>query len=487
MKKSVLVLVTATMLIGTHVYAENGDLIVNGKLGVGTISPGLTLLDVRYKDGNTNLYRASDTTGLYRWRIDQLFNMVMTNSAGLDTMAIYNNGNVGIGTTSLGAYKLWVAGSLRSDGIGSGTSWSFGGNGDFAIDAPGIAGGRLIVKDGNGNVGIGTTNPADKLTVWGGSGTQYFRAGASSSWGMGITDPAWTNTLQFSNSGPVAKIWHNAGSPIVFQTENGGNVGIGTTDPKDRFDINGGALRWGYAPEPITYYARTFFTPVGNGDANQTTLKFEVKSYPNSVASTPLTLTGAGNVGIGTASPKTTLHIMDSTKYPTIRLGDPINSNGLDIWASTLGGYLQASWSSIPTYLFLNPSGGNVGIGTASQSYKFYVAGTSYSTGGWFSSDLNFKKNLQPIGDSLSNVLKMQGHSYEWKTEEYKDKGFPEGRHYGVIAQEIEKILPEVVKESSDGTKAVAYGEIIPVLIEAIKEQQKRIDLLEKKLDGIGK
>lgn len=48
-------------------------------------------------------------------------------------------------------------------------------------------------------------------------------------------------------------------------------------------------------------------------------------------------------------------------------------------------------------------------------------------------------------------------------------------------------MLPELVKEDADGTKAVAYTEIIPVLIEAIKEQQKRIDQLEKRLEGVGK
>lgn len=63
----------------------------------------------------------------------------------------------------------------------------------------------------------------------------------------------------------------------------------------------------------------------------------------------------------------------------------------------------------------------------------------------------------------------------------------PEGIHYGVIAQEIEKVLPEVVKENTDGSKAVAYTEIIPVLIEAIKEQQKQIDELKKKVADLQK
>jgi len=63
--------------------------------------------------------------------------------------------------------------------------------------------------------------------------------------------------------------------------------------------------------------------------------------------------------------------------------------------------------------------------------------------------------------------------------DEFKEKGFPEGRHYGVVAQEVERVLPEVVKEGPGGEKSVSYTEIVPVLIEAIKEQQKEIERLK--------
>jgi len=63
--------------------------------------------------------------------------------------------------------------------------------------------------------------------------------------------------------------------------------------------------------------------------------------------------------------------------------------------------------------------------------------------------------------------------------DEFKEKGFPEGRHYGVVTQEVERVLPEVVKEGPGGEKSVSYKEIVPVLIEAIKEQQKEIERLK--------
>ena len=61
----------------------------------------------------------------------------------------------------------------------------------------------------------------------------------------------------------------------------------------------------------------------------------------------------------------------------------------------------------------------------------------------------------------------------------------PDGKHFGVIAQDVEKILPDMVKTSPDGMKAVAYDELIPILIEALKEQQERIDYLDKKLEDL--
>jgi hypothetical protein len=123
-------------------------------------------------------------------------------------------------------------------------------------------------------------------------------------------------------------------------------------------------------------------------------------------------------------------------------------------------------------------SNGRVGIGTDNPTYKLYVNGGGYATSGWFTSDIKFKEAIEPITSPLEKIRNIRGVSFTWKTGQYKDKEFPGGRHYGVIAQEIEAVLPEVVNDSGN-EKAVSYSEIIPVLIEAIKEQQKQIDTLK--------
>ena len=96
-------------------------------------------------------------------------------------------------------------------------------------------------------------------------------------------------------------------------------------------------------------------------------------------------------------------------------------------------------------------------------------------------SDKRLKENIKPLDNALDKVLKISGVSFDWKplTEEEKTIHGNEGNDVGVIAQEIEKVLPEVVTTRDSGYKAVKYEKIIPLLIEAIKEQQQQIEELK--------
>jgi hypothetical protein len=79
--------------------------------------------------------------------------------------------------------------------------------------------------------------------------------------------------------------------------------------------------------------------------------------------------------------------------------------------------------------------------------------------------------------------MSIQGVEFDWKKEHKKVHGY-EGHDVGVIAQEIEAILPEAVRTNKTGFLAVRYEKIIPLLIEAIKEQQKQIDELKHIING---
>lgn len=98
------------------------------------------------------------------------------------------------------------------------------------------------------------------------------------------------------------------------------------------------------------------------------------------------------------------------------------------------------------------------------------------------SSDLRYKTNITAIPNSLEKLLNLNGVYYDWKREEFPNKAFSEEKQIGVIAQEVEKLFPELVHTDEDGYKSVAYSKLTPILIEAIKEQQAQIEDLKAQL-----
>ena len=90
------------------------------------------------------------------------------------------------------------------------------------------------------------------------------------------------------------------------------------------------------------------------------------------------------------------------------------------------------------------------------------------------SSDERLKKDIKPIENPIAKVLQLSGNTYTWIDEHSLD-----GDDTGVIAQEVEKLgLPGTVTTRGDGTKAVRYEKLIPLLIEAIKELNAKVDAL---------
>ena len=99
------------------------------------------------------------------------------------------------------------------------------------------------------------------------------------------------------------------------------------------------------------------------------------------------------------------------------------------------------------------------------------------------SSDERLKDNIQPISEPLYKLSKVGGYTFDWndKQETY------EGHDVGVIAQEIEEVLPEVVMTRGSGFKAVKYEKIVPLLIESIKELKQEVDDIKQKCDCLNK
>ena len=97
-------------------------------------------------------------------------------------------------------------------------------------------------------------------------------------------------------------------------------------------------------------------------------------------------------------------------------------------------------------------------------------------------SDERFKKNITPISNSLDKILKLKGVSYNMRKSLSPQSDFEEGRSIGFLAQEVEKIIPEAIGKDQDGNYGMNYNVIIPVLAEAIKEQQKQLEAKDEKI-----
>jgi len=295
----------------------------------------------------------------------------------------------------------------------------------------------------------------------------------------------------------AATQWTTSGNNIYYNT---GNVGIGTTTPSAKLDVQGATnssdFRVSRDPASATNYYTYITAPgdtpgrsfIGVSDANQ--------------SSDVLTITSDGKLGvnIGNAEPIGKLHVKDGA----VSLGTTndintefIRNDGtynprLQIRHSTAGTDIHHTYSSGAgnlTFSLANveamriDANRNVGIGTTDPgSYRLYVNGSAGGTTAWNNlSDKRFKKDVLPINSALQKVMALQGITFNWDKSVNSEINFDDKNHFGFLAQDIEKILPQVVNTADDEmqTKSVAYSDVVPVLVEAIKEQQKQIETLK--------
>jgi Chaperone of endosialidase len=120
-----------------------------------------------------------------------------------------------------------------------------------------------------------------------------------------------------------------------------------------------------------------------------------------------------------------------------------------------------------------------VGIGTANPSQALHVIGNIISSGTITPSDVRFKKDIALLTNPLQKIMQLNGVTYQYRSGDFPDMKFNNRQQVGLIAQDVEKVFPQLVFEDNKGYKAVDYVKLIPLLIEAIKEQQKEIEALK--------
>jgi hypothetical protein len=128
----------------------------------------------------------------------------------------------------------------------------------------------------------------------------------------------------------------------------------------------------------------------------------------------------------------------------------------------------------------------SIGVGSVAPSGTAGRIDASGDIVAFSTSDKNFKENITPITNALEKISKISGNTYDWKPELKEFHGF-EGNDVGVIAQEIEEILPQLVTTRETGYKAVKYDKLVALLIEGIKEQQQQIHSLTLEVENLKK
>lgn len=131
------------------------------------------------------------------------------------------------------------------------------------------------------------------------------------------------------------------------------------------------------------------------------------------------------------------------------------------------------AWGTAKSYF-----GGNIGIQERNPSEALHVNGNILSNGVITqSSDIHLKKSIEPLSNALSKILSLNGISFFWK-----DKLKDADKQIGLLAQDVEKVFPELVQSNADGYKSVNYSGVIAPLIEAIKSLNNKINTLESEL-----
>ena len=217
-------------------------------------------------------------------------------------------------------------------------------------------------------------------------------------------------------------------------------------------------------------------------------------------------VTADGHVGIGTATPSVPFEVIGEGDFRTVYISDntsvasTISMAGTAViddgdWAFDAANnniYLAKQSDNTAargagTEVVITDAG-KVGIGTTAitAGATLDVNGDVYANGVQLTSDKRYKTDIKELTDALDIVLQLRGVRHQWK-QGMANKKFPKGTVLGLIAQEVEPYLPEVVRTDQDGYKSVDYTKLTPLLIEAIQSQQAQLDAQEKRLLAIEK
>jgi hypothetical protein len=509
--------------------AQTNTFPATGNAGIGTLAPATTLQVIgKSRFGATNNYAQVDETGNLKFNGSAYYKLQDNQYA----FRYVNNINYGLFFNSTD--KFWEFKDSTATSV-------------FKIDADagnvmfkgGLSVGKTITPPANGlyvsgNVGIGIKNPAAKFQIIGGDNTTLTGGGTI------VVGPVDAHNLAIDNDEIQAR--NNGSANNLFLNKNGGNVGIGTTSPIAPLNVDGGT--------PLFDIDRGGYIATGSKTAFNLVISTSDIQARNNGAGSLLNLNKFGGdvnisrgalyvdatnnfVGIG-AVPSVPLHVVLGTDATLTGGGyivaGLIGANNLVIDAQGIQARVRSGF--LPE-LFLNRDGGDVVTGGdmhvggdvvmetvgkfggfelinnfVTGSIGDFVAGADNSDklgnsshrwlevwsvdGSINTSDARDKTNIRTLDYGLKEIMKLHPIRFNWKNKTEN------GDKLGLIAQDLQKVLPEVVKEheykkDSAGKMekipatrlGVMYADIIPVIINGMQQQQKIIEEQNKKIEAL--
>ncbi len=325
---------------------------------------------------------------------------------------------------------------------------------------------KVRMKD-NGNVGIGTDVPTEQLHVSGAAGVN---AGIRISSNAGFTN----NVLKVIN-GPNGglQIQNGPGDPMLIFDNTNRNVGVGATslNANSKLEVAGDVVSALGAIGQFRAVQGNYGTILRN-DGSETYLLVTAPGDPYGYWNglRPFTMSNAngnvalgngamyvfhgGNVGIGTGGPGAKLDVYQGAATQSAIQGTYAGGGTSHFGVSA---YASGTWTGLAR------ADGYSLVGSG----HLYSGGNIYGAAFFYISDERLKTNIRPV-EGLDLVSKLTGVRFDWKKN-----GKPS---MGLIAQAVEKVLPELVTEDMEGNKRVDYGLLVAPLIEAVKQLKALIE-----------
>ncbi len=389
-----------------------------------------------------------------------------------------------------------------------------------------------------GNVGIGNSGPSQRLDVGGairstsfGTGDVYNSQGSYFLWNSanqaGASAQGMTGFINHRGTGPGGFIWSltsGDGSVMneVMRINSSGNLGLGTTTPAHRLSVDfgtTGSVNLGTPsglPGAIFLSASNIRSDIRRNNDGLYILSGSSSSTPSGTQG--IFVANGGNVGVGTESPTNRFHVQGTGRVNgnAFFRGDVIlessdgesggilraignsadpTQNVLQIFANRGGGRIDFYTNSTPeTEKMRLTNAGFLGIGITNPTHILHINGQGRATNSaWATtSDMRLKENISNYSKGLAELMKIRTVEYNFKSEvaglstEEKAK-----RRVGILAQEIEKVLPNTVtkvKENGlEDQRVFNSDEVLFLLVNAVQELKNTVDAQAQVIENIKK